>query len=277
MPESGRLLDSWRDERNSAALYETLASLESNPKLAEIYRRLSAEERHHADTWAERLSAEGVKVPAFRPSWRTRMLIRLAHRFGIGLVLPSVATLEDIGGHGYVETNEASAGKMAATERSHARLLRRITRASGGLEGAVVAQLEGRHRAAGGNALRAAVLGANDIRDRAAAVETLSREELGIDPKELGGSAWEAAATSFLLFAAGALIPVVPYMFAAGTHAAILSLVCSAAGLFTIGAGITLFTGRPVLTSGLRQVMFGLAAAAATFVIGRLIGVSLGG
>jgi VIT1/CCC1 family predicted Fe2+/Mn2+ transporter len=115
------------------------------------------------------------------------------------------------------------------------------------------------------------------IRDQSTALESLSREELGIDPKELGGSAWEAAATSFLLFAAGAVVPVIPYMFTAGVYAAILSLVFSAAGLFTIGAGITLFTGRPVLASGLRQVVFGLAAAAATFSIGRIIGVNLGG
>jgi len=107
------------------------------------------------------------------------------------------------------------------------------------------------------------------------ALETLAREELGIDPEELGGSAWEAAITSFLLFALGAIVPVLPFFFAGGDTAAMLSVVFSMGALFLVGAAITLFTGRPVLFSGLRQVIFGLAAAALTFGIGRLVGVAL--
>ncbi len=93
----------------------------------------------------------------------------------------------------------------------------------------------------------------------------------------MGGSAWEAAITSFLLFALGAVAPVIPYVFLSGYNAVILSAILSALGLFVIGAAITLFTGRSVLQSGLRQVVFGLAAAFVTFFIGRLIGVSFGG
>jgi VIT1/CCC1 family predicted Fe2+/Mn2+ transporter len=113
--------------------------------------------------------------------------------------------------------------------------------------------------------------------NRETALETLSREELGIDPEELGGSAWEAAITSFVLFAVGAIIPVFPYMFTSGMTAVGLSALFSAAGLFVIGAAITLFTGRPVWQAGLRQVVFGLAAAAVTFLIGKLIGVNVAG
>jgi VIT1/CCC1 family predicted Fe2+/Mn2+ transporter len=113
--------------------------------------------------------------------------------------------------------------------------------------------------------------------DPANALEALVGDELGIDPEELGGSAWEAAITSFLLFAVGAILPVIPYAFVEGAAAVAASAVLSAAGLFAIEAAIMLFTGRPVWHSGTRQVLFGLAAALVTFLIGRVIGVNLGG
>jgi VIT1/CCC1 family predicted Fe2+/Mn2+ transporter len=109
------------------------------------------------------------------------------------------------------------------------------------------------------------------------ALETLARDELGIDPDELGGSAWEAAITSFLLFAVGAILPVSPYFFMSGFGAIVASAGLSTAGLFFIGAAITLFTGRSVLYSGARQILFGLVAAGVTFSIGRLIGVTIAG
>jgi VIT1/CCC1 family predicted Fe2+/Mn2+ transporter len=115
------------------------------------------------------------------------------------------------------------------------------------------------------------------IHNQANALDTLSREELGIDPDELGGSAWAAAATSFGLFALGAIIPVAPFFILGGLGAVIASLILSALGLFLVGAAITLLTGRNVLFSGLRQVAFGLIAAAITFGIGRLIGVAVTG
>jgi VIT1/CCC1 family predicted Fe2+/Mn2+ transporter len=113
--------------------------------------------------------------------------------------------------------------------------------------------------------------------DRGTVLDTLAREELGIDPESLGGSAWAAAGTSFALFAAGAVVPVLPFLFLAGASAVAVSLALSALALFGIGAGITLLTGRGVLFSGGRQVLFGLAAAGLTFGVGRLIGVSLAG
>lgn len=113
--------------------------------------------------------------------------------------------------------------------------------------------------------------------DKTHAHEVLVKEELGINPEELKGSAMEAAIYSFILFAIGAVIPVFPFFFTTGTTAIVISVACSAAGLFLIGSAITLFTGKSIWFSGFRQVIFGLLAAAITFGIGKLIGVSLAG
>lgn len=371
IPDSKVALANLQDELDSVALYTALAELEKNAQLAEVYRRLASVEQRHADRWQEQLSTAGVTVPAYKPSWRTRMLIWLARRFGVGFVLPSIAAREQADAGKYQSI--AGVADMSGDEISHARLLGQVTRSlPGGLEGGAIAQIEGRHKAGGGNALRAAVLGANDglvsnmslvmgvagaampnsqilvtglagllagacsmalgewlsvqssrelyekqigieraeieanpqeeaeelaliyqsrgvdeaqarmlaeriVSDRGSALETLSREELGIDPEELGGSAWEAAITSFLLFSMGAILPVLPFLVMSGTLAVVVSLVLSTIGLFAIGAGITLFTGRGLLFSGGRQVLFGLAAAAITYGIGYLIGTSLAG
>jgi VIT1/CCC1 family predicted Fe2+/Mn2+ transporter len=260
---------------------------------------------------------------------------------------------------------------MRAQERSHARVLRYMTGGSpAGVAGETVARLEGRHRAVGGNALRAAVLGANDgltsnlalvmgvagaqlkssailiagltgllagacsmaigewvsvqsarelyerqvrteaaeirsvpdeeqeelaliyeakglpqeeaeqvaerlMADERAALDAMVREELGLDPSELGGSPYSAAGSSFALFAAGAIVPLVPYFFTGGGAAVVLAVVFAALGLFTIGALITLLTGRSPLFSGTRQLVFGLVAAGVTFGLGRAIGAAV--
>jgi VIT1/CCC1 family predicted Fe2+/Mn2+ transporter len=113
------------------------------------------------------------------------------------------------------------------------------------------------------------------ISDKSLAHDILVKEELGINAEELEGSALEAAIYSFILFALGAVIPVIPFMMFAGSLAVILSVCFSALGLFLIGAAITLFTGKNVWYSGIRQMLFGLAAAAITFGIGKLIGVAV--
>ena len=112
--------------------------------------------------------------------------------------------------------------------------------------------------------------------DREVALDTMAREELGIDPHELGGSAWVAATTSFVLFALGALVPLIPFLVGAGTPAVVASTVMSSLALFGLGAAITLLTGKNAIRSGLRQVGFGLAAAAITFVIGSVLGAAIG-
>lgn len=109
------------------------------------------------------------------------------------------------------------------------------------------------------------------------ALDVLLKEELGIDRLSLGGSAWKAAIASFLLFSVGAFIPIVPLFFYEGLTAMYLCLGFSALGLFLIGALITLYTGKHPLFSGIRQLLFGLAAAGITYTIGKWIGVSLAG
>jgi VIT1/CCC1 family predicted Fe2+/Mn2+ transporter len=107
------------------------------------------------------------------------------------------------------------------------------------------------------------------------AIDAMAREELGIDPRDLGGSAWQAAIASFFLFAFGAVVPVSPFFFADGQTAVLLSVVFSTLALFIVGAAITLFTGRGVMFSGMRQVIFGLLAAGLVYSIGKLVGVSI--
>jgi VIT1/CCC1 family predicted Fe2+/Mn2+ transporter len=124
---------------------------------------------------------------------------------------------------------------------------------------------------------QAKTMAAELMQNKSQAHDMLIKEELGINPEDLKGSAMEAALTSFFLFAIGAIIPVFPFFFWSGMQAVIISTVLSAAGLFLIGAAITLFTGKSVWYSGMRQVLFGLAAAAITFGIGNLIGVSVAG
>jgi len=115
------------------------------------------------------------------------------------------------------------------------------------------------------------------LKDKTKAHDFLVREELGINPEELKGSAMEAAIFSFILFAIGAILPVIPFFFIGGTSAIIYSAAISAAGLFLIGSAITLFTGKSIWYSGFRQMVFGLIAAAITFAIGHIIGVQVAG
>jgi VIT1/CCC1 family predicted Fe2+/Mn2+ transporter len=108
------------------------------------------------------------------------------------------------------------------------------------------------------------------------ALDTLVREELGIDPKQLGGSAWAAAGTSFLLFSLGAIFPVAPFFVLSGSAAVLASLASAGLALAAVGAGTSLFTGRGLVFSATRQLAIGYAAAFVTFGIGRLAGIALG-
>ena len=113
--------------------------------------------------------------------------------------------------------------------------------------------------------------------NEATALQTMASEELGLEATSLGGSAWVAAFASFSLFAIGAIGPVAPFAFFDGSLAVIISIIVSTLMLFAIGAGITLVTGRSLLHSGGRQIGFGLTAAAITYGIGHLIGISISG
>lgn len=150
-------------EVDSAALYRTLSQTEKSPELARVYGRLAAVEEAHAEFWKRRIAALGQHLPRLRPGFRTRALEWLARRFGPSFVLPTINTLEQIDSGSYDAQPEAVAGGLPAAERSHARIIEALAaNAPGALVGPTLARLEGRHRGMGGNALRAAVLGAND-------------------------------------------------------------------------------------------------------------------
>jgi VIT1/CCC1 family predicted Fe2+/Mn2+ transporter len=105
------------------------------------------------------------------------------------------------------------------------------------------------------------------------ALETLVREEIGLDPRVIG-SPMSAAVGSFLAFTLGALIPVVPYLLASGPIAFWSSLLASLAGLFLLGMCVSAFTHRSPVRSGVRQLLLGLAAAVVTYAVGSLLGAS---
>ncbi len=359
-------------EIDSATLYRALAKAETDPQRSDIFRKLAAVEDAHAEFWRKNLKRIGSQIPVQRPGWRSRALAWLARRFGPAFVLPTINVLEDADSAAYDQQPEAVDRGLPAAERSHARVLDALAGKSGGLAGSTIASLEGRHRAMGGNALRAAVLGANDglvsnlslvmgvtgaataqhivlltglaglfagacsmamgewlsvnsarelyqhqvaseaeelkqvpdeeleelvliyqakglgesearalaarlMANKETALDTLVREELGLDPKELGGSAWAAAGLSFCLFAAGAAVPVLPFLVVHGLAATVVSIVASAVALACVGAGTSLFTGRSAWFSAARQVAIGTLAAAVTFGMGMLAGVVLSG
>jgi len=106
------------------------------------------------------------------------------------------------------------------------------------------------------------------------AIETLAREELGLDPAALG-SPWLAAASSFVAFATGAIIPVIPYVLLSGNAAFVASAVVCGAGLFILGGVVSVFTGRSLFFSGFRMLGIGTVAAAVTYFIGKFLGVSV--
>jgi VIT1/CCC1 family predicted Fe2+/Mn2+ transporter len=365
-----RFRSNWQKEVDGAFLYRVLTENETQSQLAEVYRRLAASEDKHAHVWEKKLKEAGETISPRKPGWRAKTLGILAKYFGAQFILPTITGNEKSDSSAY--NNQPETGGLAKDEKSHARILSEALKSIGGLSGSSVAQIEGRHRAGGGNALRAAVLGANDglvsilslvmgvaganlpshdvliaglagllagagsmalgewlsvqssrelyahqikieseeienapeeeqeelsliyqskglpeaqaremasrmMGDKDNILDTLVREELGIDPKALGGSAWEAAITSFILFAVGAIFPIIAFFFLSGNRAVYASMGISALGLFLVGAMITLMTGKKVIYSGTRQVLVGLAAAILTYGVGKLIGVSIGG
>lgn len=355
-----------RDEESAITLYTALSRREKDANLSKVFAMLAKTEQGHADEWRRKLEQAGVRLKPYRPDLKTRLILFLIRRFGTGLVLPSVLSMESSGSAAYAEVDGAA--EMARDEQSHGRVLRAMRHvASGGVEGSTLARAEGRHRGAGGNALRAAVLGANDglvsnlslimgvagaglpgrsilltgfagllagsiamalgewlsvqsarelhtrqieiersevesspedeaeelaliyqargierskarslaqeiLSDPAGAVQTLVREELGLDPEALGGSAWEASISSFFMFAIGAIFPVIGFLFLSGPVAIAVSIGCAIIGLFLVGALTSLSTSRSLLFSGGRMVIFGVLAAIVTYGIGRLIG-----
>lgn len=113
------------------------------------------------------------------------------------------------------------------------------------------------------------------FRDPERALDTLAREELGLNPDELGSPA-KAAVASFLAFAAGAIIPLFPFILPFAAQPLPISVALTGVALFGVGAILSLFTGRRAMLGGLRMLGIGGTAGAATYFIGRALGISLG-
>ena len=356
-----------QEEVDGQALYVRLSEAEDDPNLKEVFRRLAESESSHLELWRTKLREAGAEVPESRVSTRIRVLGFLARRFGTQFVTPIVERMEAGAVTMYDDQPEAVEHGLPRAERSHARLFKELGREPG--REVNVARIEGRHRSAYGNALRAAVLGANDglvsnlalimgvagadpgrefvalagiagllagaismalgewvsvlssreaferqvniereeletnpeeeleelaliyqakglseadaratavrvLANPETALDTLVREELGMAEDE-AASPWVAALTSFVLFAVGAVLPVIPWLFVDGALAIGVSIVLGAIGLYILGAAVTLWTGRSALFSGTRMLVFGLVAAGITFGIGTLVGVAV--
>jgi VIT1/CCC1 family predicted Fe2+/Mn2+ transporter len=112
------------------------------------------------------------------------------------------------------------------------------------------------------------------VKDKDKMLATLAREELGLDPDDLG-SEWSAAGSSFAAFAVGAAAPLVPFAAGAGSRALPIAIAIAGVALSAVGATLSLFSGRGAIRGGLRMLAIGALAGAATWGIGQLIGVSV--
>jgi VIT1/CCC1 family predicted Fe2+/Mn2+ transporter len=366
-----RYRNNLRDELDGAALYEGLAATEPDPMRSDLFLELAQAGKSHAQLWRDKLAQAALQEERFAPGFRTRPLAMLAKRFGARFVLPTIAAAEYADRNKYAGQSDAHA--IAVEERSHAAVIRAVAASSGShaaTAGADIARAEPWHRAASGNNLRAAVLGANDglvsnfclvmgvagagaanqtvlitglaglaagacsmalgewlsvtnarefaqmqiaqeaeeleqapaaeehelalifqakgmgkedaqrvaaqiMGDKQGALDTLTREELGIDPTGLGGNPWSAAATSFALFAAGAIFPVAPFFWLRSQWVIGASVFASGALLCAVGMLTSLFNGRGACYSALRQLLFGCLAAAVTYGLGAALGTAL--
>jgi len=106
------------------------------------------------------------------------------------------------------------------------------------------------------------------------ALDTLSREELGLNPDELG-SPVGAAISSFLTFSVGASLPLIPYVFGEAKHGILIASLISGTALFCVGAALSLFSGRNAFLGGGRMLVIGAAAASLTYFIGSLFGATV--
>lgn len=363
---------SLQTEVDAAFLYSRIAAAEEVPAIAKMFRELGEIEQEHVSKMTEKLQQEGIEITVPPPSWRARTLDRVGKMLGYDYIISVLMDIEKSITAAQLALKEKSHIPISGDEANHVKILQALLNSKSKVTGEHISRIEGKHRSIGGNALRAAVLGANDglvsnmslvmgvagatdgqsgvllagmaallagalsmalgewvsvkssqelyerqmalelleietnpegemrelaliyiakgipeaqahqmaaaaMKDTVHAHEILVKEELGINTEELKGSTWEAAITSFLLFAIGAILPVIPFFYTSGYIAIGQSVAFSTIGLFVIGAAITLFTGKSIWFSGFRQVLFGLAAAAITYIIGKLIGVSIVG
>ena len=298
-----------RAEHDSAVLYDALAELERDPRQSSVYRRLASAERQHASFWEQRLAGAGLVIPPFRPSARTTLLIHLARYLGVGFIVPSVIAREMKDRDDYASQEDARAAGLAHEEHAHAAALRGRNDGAFGnnLRAAVLGANDGLTSnfclmmgVAGAGASPAILLltgiagligGACSMalgewlsvtNARELALSQLDRDMSMLKPDAShpsvlsAGDAAGAATWSFALFALGAVVPVLPVCVLPLALRVPGSVVLSVAALFVLGLATSLFNARSALFSGLRQITIGAAAAAVTYMAGRLFA-ALGG
>jgi VIT1/CCC1 family predicted Fe2+/Mn2+ transporter len=336
-------LDRFRSEKESAWLYEAVAGAENDPMKAELFRDLAVA----AEKQAAILAGDLGGAPAFRPSVRARAIAVLVGLVGPRAARPVLAAAK-VRGISVYSAPPPAAGHAMPTS---------------------VAGIGGRHRGAGGGALRAGVFGVNDglvssaclifgvagagadpkvivltgvagllagafsmaageylsmlsqremfehqigeerdelerypaeeaeelaliyaargipideargiakrlIANPKQALDTLAREELGLNPEDLG-SPWGAAASSFVAFAIGAVLPLAPFLLGTGASALPIAIGVTGIALFAVGAALSLFSGRNAFFGGMRMLAIGALAGGATYGIGQLLGVGV--
>ncbi|MEX2183024.1 MAG: VIT1/CCC1 family protein, partial [Chloroflexota bacterium] len=353
-----------RLERDAIVLYEALATIERDPRRRAAFERIAANERRHADIWANKLAEQAVVVPKpSSPRARVRLVILLARLFGTRAVADLVKAIEGNEQELYdAQGASPDVAAIAADEREHARIWDELQSAPGAvpkiardpdrdgvadarraMSASDIVQGERWHRSGGrSGTLRAIIFGVSDglvsnlslvmgvagaasanpsfillagiagllagafsmaageyismqsqrevfdrqialeraemeampeeeeaelaaayrakgfardeaariahrlFQDPEAALDILVREELGLDPDDLG-SPWGAAIGSMLSFVVGAAVPVIPFLFGGGTVITAISLGASLVGLFAVGAGVSVLTGRSLL------------------------------
>jgi VIT1/CCC1 family predicted Fe2+/Mn2+ transporter len=342
------MIENWRDEKQSAYLYRVMAERETDSTRRSLFAGLADEAESQAAVWAGKLQAQGLALPAFRPTLRVLLAAKLVRLFGPRPLRGVLSALKvrglsvyraplpkghpmptsvdqvghrhrgvDAGGNlraavfgindGLVSNASlilgvagaaqdpklvllsgvagllAGAFSMAAGEYVSMRSQRELFEHQISLEReelALYPEQEAEELAliynARGLTMEDARRMSHDLLQRPdQALDALAREELGLNPDELG-SPWGAALSSFGAFGAGALVPLLPFLWAAGNSAVLSSALLAGLALFGVGAALSLFTGRRALRSGTRMVLIGAAAGASTFLIGRVVGVTLG-
>src|SRR6476646_1517170 len=275
---------------------EDIYQAQSSPEVAAI----AADEREHAEIWRQlklgKTPGVGDEIAA-RERWprsgRSGTLRAVIFGVSDGLV-SNLALVMGVAGASGPSSGQghfillagvagllAGAFSMAAGEYISMQSQRELFERQIELERAEMeampeeeeAEMAALYRAKGFRDDEAEAIAARLFENPERALDTLIREALGLAPSELG-SPVGAASGSFVAFAFGAAVPVVPYLLGSGSGAFIASIVLSLAALFMVGAAVSLLTGRGFLCSGARQVLIGAAAAIVTFAVGSLIGVA---
>ncbi len=162
-PRTDLWLQNLLDERDGAALYEGLATLERDAGKAQSFREIAGAKRRHAEIWVKRLQKEGVALPPDRPSSRVRALLWLARRLGTAAVLPMVMDAESKDADKYLSMGgDSDAEAIAAEEHEHRAVLQGMGKGTTTEARGLIAERERWHRGGRAGSIRAAIFGIND-------------------------------------------------------------------------------------------------------------------